>query len=100
MRRPIPIALRDEAPLLSLDARLEALAAPLRTLDEAGVRAAFALAADDAPIKTTLSLCPACLAHVPAAFWFFANSWASSCCKDSRGRWSRYTSTWCAACPG
>lgn len=67
MRRPIPIALHGAAPALPLDTRLEALAAPLRTLDEAGVRAAFAIPAGDTLIKTTLSLCPACLAHVPAA---------------------------------
>jgi uncharacterized radical SAM superfamily Fe-S cluster-containing enzyme len=67
LRRPIPIALHAAAEPQALDARLEALAAPLRSLDEAGVRAAFALAADEALIKTTLSLCPQCLAHVPAA---------------------------------
>src|SRR5690348_5905788 len=51
----------------ALDARLEALAAPLRSLDERAVRSAFALADDDVLLKTTLSLCPTCLAHVPAA---------------------------------
>src|SRR6187431_1467390 len=67
MRRPIPLALHGAAPALPLALRLEQLAAPLRALDEAGVRAAFALAGDDALVKTTLSLCPTCLAHVPAA---------------------------------
>jgi uncharacterized radical SAM superfamily Fe-S cluster-containing enzyme len=55
------------APALPLEARLEALAAPLRSLDEAAVRAAFDLQADDVLVKTTLSLCAQCLAHVPAA---------------------------------
>jgi hypothetical protein len=51
----------------SLAVRLEAIAAPLRALDEAGARARFALAAGEVLIKTTISLCPDCLAHVPAA---------------------------------
>ena len=49
------------------DERLERVAAPLRQLDEAGVRARFALLAGDRLLKTTISLCPACLTHIPAA---------------------------------
>jgi len=51
----------------TFDARLETLAVPLRALDEAGVRAVFELESADLLIKTTLSLCPECLSHVPAA---------------------------------
>ncbi len=50
----------------ALDERLETLAVPLRSLDERAVRAAFALAESDVLLKTTLSLCPTCLSHVPA----------------------------------
>ncbi|KGQ18783.1 MoaA/NifB/PqqE family protein [Lysobacter dokdonensis DS-58] len=67
MRRPISLALQAAAPPRALDARLEDLAVPLRSLDEPAVRAAFALDASDALLKTTLSLCPTCLSHVPAA---------------------------------
>jgi uncharacterized radical SAM superfamily Fe-S cluster-containing enzyme len=70
--KPIAIPIRVETlPIvgadLPFDQRLEAIAAPLRLLDEAGVRTAFALDGSDLLIKTTLSLCPDCLAHVPAA---------------------------------
>ena len=37
-----------------------------RALDEAGARARFELAPRDHALKTTVSLCPECLAHVPA----------------------------------
>lgn len=67
VRRPISVALEGALPPRSLDARLEAIAAPLRSLDEPAVRAAFALDAGDVLLKTTLSLCPSCLSHVPAA---------------------------------
>ena len=71
MRRPIAIAVRVEprmvAPADTLEARLQRLATPLRLLDEAGVRARFELPAATKVLKTTLSLCPDCLAHVPAA---------------------------------
>ncbi len=66
MRKAIPIAIRVEAPA-TLDSRLEALATPLRKLDAADVAREFALPADASLLKTTLSLCAECLAHVPAA---------------------------------
>ncbi len=49
------------------DRLLEAIAAPLRTLSETQARQRFAVDAGDVLIKTTLSLCPECLGHVPAA---------------------------------
>ena len=67
MRKPISVALEGALPPRSLDARLKEIAAPLRSLDEPAVRAAFALDAEDVLLKTTLSLCPSCLSHVPAA---------------------------------
>lgn len=54
-------------PALTFEARLERIAAPLRDLDEAAARARFALLPADRLLKTTLSLCPTCLAHIPAA---------------------------------
>lgn len=53
--------------LTPFDERLERIASRLRKLDEAGVRAHFCLIRPDVLIKTTISLCPDCLAHVPAA---------------------------------
>jgi len=61
----IPVAV--EAPPAAFEARLSALARPLLDLDEAGARTRFGLAATDLLLKTTLSLCAECLAHVPAA---------------------------------
>jgi uncharacterized radical SAM superfamily Fe-S cluster-containing enzyme len=52
---------------LRFDDRLEQIAGPLRILSEAEVRTRFALLPADILIKTTISLCPNCLAHVPAA---------------------------------
>ncbi len=52
---------------LSFDQRLQRIAGPLREQDEAQVRTQFSLAAGDRLVKTTISLCPTCLAHVPAA---------------------------------
>ena len=52
---------------LTFEDRLERVAAPLRDLDETGVRAGFAMLAGDRLLKTTLSLCPTCLDHIPAA---------------------------------
>lgn len=68
MRKPIAIPVRVEhtAPM-AYDDRLEAIAAPLRALGESQARERFALAAGDVLVKTTLSLCATCLAHVPAA---------------------------------
>jgi uncharacterized radical SAM superfamily Fe-S cluster-containing enzyme len=47
--------------------RLEQIGVPLRSLSEAQVRQRFGLHDDDVLIKTTISLCPDCTAHVPAA---------------------------------
>jgi uncharacterized radical SAM superfamily Fe-S cluster-containing enzyme len=68
MPEPKIFSIRVEAPV-SFDSRLERIAAPLRALDEAAVRARFALADDVRLLKTTLSLCATCLAHVPAAVY-------------------------------
>jgi uncharacterized radical SAM superfamily Fe-S cluster-containing enzyme len=46
---------------------LEEVAAPLRRFSEQDVRREFSLSAVDVLIKTTISLCPECLAHVQAA---------------------------------
>ncbi len=77
MRKPLSIDVRVEPtapapsiwPRSSLDyeGRLERIAGPLRELDEAAVRARFVLGTEDVLLKTTLSLCAECLAHVPAA---------------------------------
>jgi uncharacterized radical SAM superfamily Fe-S cluster-containing enzyme len=48
------------------DDGLERIAGPLRKLSEAEVRERFSIPAGDVLIKTTISLCPDCLAHVPA----------------------------------
>jgi 7,8-dihydro-6-hydroxymethylpterin dimethyltransferase len=55
------------ASALSLNDKLESIAAPLRQLDEVQVRTRFALLAGDQLVKTTISLCPDCVAHLPAA---------------------------------
>lgn len=65
--KPIGIPVRVEAAQPSFDAKLERIAAPLRALDEAVARHRFGLESRDELLKTTLSLCPTCLAHVPAA---------------------------------
>ena len=68
MRRPIAIPVRVEAPPNEdYDASLERIAAPLRALDAVTVRERFGLEEGDRLLKTTLSLCAECLAHVPAA---------------------------------
>jgi len=69
LRKPISIAVKVEAPRDSLDSRLESLAAPLRTLEPAEVIARFELPSESQLLKTTLSLCADCLAHVPAAVY-------------------------------
>jgi uncharacterized radical SAM superfamily Fe-S cluster-containing enzyme len=46
--------------------RLETLRASLRELDEPGARDCFGLHDGGRLLKTTISLCPECLAHVPA----------------------------------
>jgi 7,8-dihydro-6-hydroxymethylpterin dimethyltransferase len=67
-RKPLRIPLVAAAsPVLSFEEMLERIAAPLRPLNESQVRTRFELQPTDQLIKTTLSLCPECLAHVPAA---------------------------------
>jgi uncharacterized radical SAM superfamily Fe-S cluster-containing enzyme len=56
-------------PAEPLESRLERIAAPLRRLDAAEVARAFALPPGALLLKTTLSLCPECLAHVAAAVY-------------------------------
>jgi uncharacterized radical SAM superfamily Fe-S cluster-containing enzyme len=64
LRKPIGISVRVESPRAdSLESRLAALA----ELDAAAVAREFALPPDAVLLKTTLSLCAECLAHVPAA---------------------------------
>ncbi len=69
MLKYIPATLAEPAtpPVLSLDERMQRIAGPLRQLDENAARGKFSLQASDILIKTTLSLCPDCLLHVPAA---------------------------------
>jgi uncharacterized radical SAM superfamily Fe-S cluster-containing enzyme len=70
LRKPISIAVRVESARVdSLQDRLERLAAPLRLLDHAEAFARFELPAESQLLKTTLSLCAECLAHVPAAVY-------------------------------
>lgn len=54
------------APPPSLPARLEALRAQLKTYEEPEARARFEAPAGSILYKSTISLCPTCLAHVPA----------------------------------
>jgi uncharacterized radical SAM superfamily Fe-S cluster-containing enzyme len=64
---PIQLPLISRPPAAtSLNARLEQIRAELLATDEAACAAAFELTAGDRPLKTTISLCPACLGHVPA----------------------------------
>jgi len=71
LRKSIPISVRVEArpPADALQARLEALAAPLRAMSTDDVRREHELPAGAELLKTTLSLCADCLAHVPAAVY-------------------------------
>jgi uncharacterized radical SAM superfamily Fe-S cluster-containing enzyme len=64
-RRLLPLAARASPPPLT--ARLEALRGQLATLDADAVRRHFDVPAAGRVLKTTISLCPECLAHVPAA---------------------------------
>jgi uncharacterized radical SAM superfamily Fe-S cluster-containing enzyme len=75
MRKPLSIAVRVE-PLQAtapshepFEARLRRIAEPLRQLDSVQAAQKFALPADARVLKTTLSLCPQCLAHVVAAVY-------------------------------
>jgi uncharacterized radical SAM superfamily Fe-S cluster-containing enzyme len=65
MARPFPVAVRA----VSLEERLELLALPLKKLSAADVARRFDLPGGAAVLKTTLSLCPACLTHVTAAVY-------------------------------
>ena len=76
MARPFPVAVRAQpvqpaarTPSLSLEARLEALAAPLKSLSVSQAASRFTLPADAKVLKTTLSLCPECLEHTTAAVY-------------------------------
>ncbi|HWY74385.1 MAG TPA: radical SAM protein [Verrucomicrobiae bacterium] len=53
-------------PKASLDLRLEILRQQLLAMDESAVIASFELTEFDRILKTTISLCPECLVHVPA----------------------------------
>lgn len=69
MRKPIsiPVMLETNNTDIKFDDRLEQIAGPLRKLDEDEVFTAFSLQKTDLLIKTTISLCPDCLSHIPAA---------------------------------
>lgn len=70
MRKSIPISVRVEAPRVdTLESRLETLAAPLRALSAEDVARAHELPVGAELLKTTLSVCADCLAHVPAAVY-------------------------------
>jgi len=71
LRKSIPIGVRVEArpPADTLQARLERLAVPLRQMNADEVRREHELPAECVLLKTTLSLCAECLAHVPAAVY-------------------------------
>ncbi len=73
MARPFPIAIRThpgrQAPSLSLEQRLELLAAPLKALTADKAAELFVLPANVQVLKTTLSLCPECLEHTTAAVY-------------------------------
>lgn len=68
MPKPVTIPIRVEGPVPaeSYETRLQRIAAPLREWDAAQVRENFALQDGDRLLKTTLSLCQDCLAHIPA----------------------------------
>src|SRR5688572_799499 len=68
MARPFPVAVRvDARPTETLESRLLALARPLKGMSSAEARQHFVLPAGSVLLKTTLSVCPDCLEHVPAA---------------------------------
>jgi 7,8-dihydro-6-hydroxymethylpterin dimethyltransferase len=69
LRKPIAIGIRVEsgAGIDTLASRLERLARPLRGMSAGDVEREFALPAGVELLKTTISLCAECLAHVPAA---------------------------------
>lgn len=61
------IAITLDARKPSFESRLGAISAAVRALDETQVRSRFELPASARLLKTTISLCADCLAHVPAA---------------------------------
>jgi 7,8-dihydro-6-hydroxymethylpterin dimethyltransferase len=68
VRKPISIpVVTVKQTSVKFDDRLELIADPLRKLSETEVREKFSLPLSDLIIKTTISLCPDCLAHIPAA---------------------------------
>jgi len=74
MARPFPVAVRvqeppEAVPRTTLESRLETLAAPLRDLCAERIAQLFELPQGASLLKTTLSLCPECLAHVTAAVY-------------------------------
>jgi uncharacterized radical SAM superfamily Fe-S cluster-containing enzyme len=68
-KKPFPFAVRVEAkvPPARFEDRLERIATPLRMLDAAAARTRFALADSQVLLKTTISVCPTCTSHTPAA---------------------------------
>lgn len=74
MARPFPVAVRvasprEPQPLVALESRLETLAAPLRELSADRIARVFSLPGGVSVLKTTLSVCPECLAHVTAVVY-------------------------------
>ena len=70
MRRAIPIQVRVEpARRPSFEDRLRELRRPLQALDASAAGRQFELPDGATLLKTTLSLCPECLAHVQAAVY-------------------------------
>ena len=63
-RRRLSLALAPVSPPVS---RLELVKARLQTLDAPAAAALFELGAGERLLKTTVSVCPECLEHVPAA---------------------------------
>jgi len=70
MRERIPISVRVEAGVaVSFSDRLATLSRDVRALDYSQIRQRFDVPEGARLLKTTLSLCPDCLAHVPAAVY-------------------------------
>jgi len=65
----IPIRVQQAPARTGYSSRLEAIAAPLRAMDAESVASHFALDKNALLLKTTVSLCADCLAHVPAAVY-------------------------------
>lgn len=70
VRKPLPFAVRVESKSPArLEDRLEKLAAPLRLLEEPAAIEHFQLDPGTQLLKTTISVCPECTAHAPAAVY-------------------------------